>query len=133
MHNKKRDNELLAIARQAIDKAQAKSLTKDLNDDDLNIANSTQKNNLTLKMDLEKSNIEISKNLKDNIESMQNLLDDILVELDANDSEISVLSADVKNAINLLKVKNPKLASDLENSISLKKRKKSKIINKQRM
>ena len=77
MHNKKRDNELLAIARQAIDKAQAKSLTKDLNDDDLNIANSTQKNNLTLKMDLEKSNIEISKNLKDNIESMQNLLDDI--------------------------------------------------------
>ena len=133
MHNKKRDNELLAIARQAIDKAQAKSLTKDLNDDDLNIANSTQKNNLTLKMDLEKSNIEISKNLKDNIESMQNLLDDILVELDANDSEISVLSADAKNAINLLKVKNPKLASDLENSISLKKRKKSKIINKQRM
>lgn len=133
MHNKKRDNELLAIARQAIDKAQAKSLTKDLNDDDLNIANSTLKNNLTLKMDLEKSNIEISKNLKDNIESMQNLLDDILVELDANDSEISVLSDNAKNAINHLKIKNPKLASDLENSISLKKRKKSKIINKQRM
>ena len=133
MHNKKRDNELLAIARQAIDKAQAKSLTKDLNDDDLNIANSTQKNNLMLKMDLEKSNIDISKNLKENIESMQYLLDDILVELDANDSEISVLSVDAKNAINLLKVKNPKLATDLENSISLKKRKKSKIINKKRM
>lgn len=133
MHNKKRDNELLAMARQAIDKAQAKSLTKDLNDDDLNIANSTQKNNLTLKMDLEKNKIEISKNLKDNIESMQNLLDDILIELDTNDSEISVLTADAKNAISLLKVKNPKLANDLENSISLKKRKKSKIINKQRM
>lgn len=133
MHNKKRNNELLAIARQSIDKAQAKSLTKDLNDDDLNIANSMQKNNLMLKMDLEKSNIDISKNLKENIESMQYLLDDILVELDANDSEISVLSVEVKNAINLLKVKNPKLATDLENSISLKKRKKSKIINKQRM
>ena len=133
MHNKKRDNELLAMARQAIDKVQAKSLTKDLNDDDLNIANSTQKNNLTLKMDLEKNKIEISKNLKDNIESMQNLLDDILIELDTNDSEISVLTADAKNAISLLKVKNPKLANDLENSISLKKRKKSKIINKHRM
>jgi len=133
MHNKKRDNELLAMARQAIDKVQAKSLTKDLNDDDLNIANSTQKNNLTLKMDLEKNKIEISKNLKDNIESMQNLLDDILIELDTNDSEISVLTADAKNAISLLKIKNPKLANDLENSISLKKRKKSKIINKHRM
>ncbi|MGR6778517.1 hypothetical protein ACU5B6_13090 [Moritella viscosa] len=133
MQNTKRDNELLAMARQAIDKAQAKSLTKDLNDDDLNIANSTQKNNLVLKMDLEKSNIDISKKLKDNIETMQDLLDDILIELDSNDAEIAVLSADAKNAISLLKVKNPQLASSLENTISVKKRKKTKIINKQRM
>ncbi len=133
MKHNKRDNELLAMARQAIDKAQAKSLAKDLKDDDLNITNSTQKNNLVLKMDLEKSNIDISKKLKDNIEMMQDLLDDILVELDANDSEISVLTGDAQKAINILKIKDPQLASSLENNIVLKNRKKSKIINKRKI
>ena len=133
MQHKKKDNELLAMARQAIIKAQAKSIINDLKDDDLNIANSTQTKNLILRNDLEKNNIEISNNLKDHIDEMQILLDDIIVELDTNDTEVLALTNNAQKAISLLKITNPQLASTLENSINIKNRKKSKIVNKKRM
>lgn len=121
--NEQDKNTLLTTAKAKIQKAEQLILNNENNKNLSEKHNKKLKNDLALKVDLEKDNREISTKLLDRIESNTEFLNDLDNKIDLSIIEIDISNTDVKNALAALRKVDPKKADSLENSINLKNKK----------
>jgi hypothetical protein len=121
--NKQDKNTLLVTAKAEIQKAEQLILNNENNKNLSSKHNKKLKNDLVLKVDLEKDNREISTKLLDRIDSNTEFLNDLDNKINLSIVEIDISNTDVKNAIAALRKVDPKKAGELENTIYLKSKK----------
>jgi len=134
MNKKEKENKLVASAETELQKTQQLSESELAKTQLQKFINNKLRKDIIIRDDLLKDDIEPDKVLIKNIEGRQEMLDDLIAEVNSNQTEL-LRSLDVaKQAISELRKLNPKKASELENSLSLKtKSNHSSIINKKRI
>jgi len=116
-------NALLANAKAEIEKVEQLILNNEHNKNISEKHNEKLKNDLILKADLIKNDLNISQKLLDRIENNTNVINDLDTQIDVSIVEVDISNTDVKNAISALRKVDPKKATELENSINLKSKK----------
>lgn len=116
-------NALLANAKAEIQKTEQLIVNNEHNKNISEKHNKKLNNDLTLKADLIKNELNISQKLLDRIENNTNIINDLETQIDVSIVEIDISNTDVKNAISALRKVDPKKAAELENTINLKNKK----------
>lgn len=116
-------NALLVNAKAEIQKVEQLILNNEHNKNVSEKHNKKLNNDLILKADLIKNDLNISQKLLNRIENNTNIINDLDTQIDLSIVEIDVSNTAVKNAISALRKVDPKKAAELENNISLKSKK----------
>jgi hypothetical protein len=116
-------NALLANAKAEIHKTEQLIVNNENNKNLSKKHNKKLNNDLILKADLIKNDLNVSQKLLDRIENNTNIINDLETQIDVSIVEIDISNTDVKNAISALRKVDPKKASELENNINLRSKK----------
>ena len=120
MNKKDKENKLVANAETELQKTQQLSESEFVKTQLQKFINNKLRKDIIIRDDLLKDDIEPDKILINNIEGRQEMLDDLVAEVNSNQTEL-LGSLDVaKLAIEELRKVNPKKASELSNILALK-------------
>lgn len=125
--NKNDDQSLIATAKAELQKVQQLILNNEKNEK-LNLKfKSELADDVSIKNDLEKQDINPPQKILDRIQSNNDYLDDLTIKIDSVSTNIAVSEIELKAAISELRKVDPKAAASIENSLSLKKKNKPEI------
>lgn len=118
--NQSLKNSLLSKAKAELQKVQQLILNNEKNEK-LNLKFTKElADDISIKNDLEKQDINLPQKLLDIIQSNNDYLDDLTIKIDSVSTNIALSEIDVKAAISELRKVDPKAANSLENSYNLK-------------
>jgi hypothetical protein len=134
MNKKDKENRLTANAKLELQKTQQIAESEFVKTQLQKFINNKLRQDIVIRDDLLKDNRDVSEKLTDRIEGRQEMLDDLVAEVNSNQTELLGSFDIAKLAIAELRKFNPKKASELENLLALKVKKSgSTIIKKKRL
>jgi len=134
MNKKEKESRLIANAKLELQKTQTIADSEFVKTQLQKFINNKLRKDIVIRDDLIKNDRDVSEKLTDRIEGRQEMLDDLVAEVNSNQTELLGSFDVAKQAIAELRKFNPKKANELENSLALKvKNSGSTTIKKQRL